>query len=650
MNFWEHQDRARRKTKWLVLYFLTAVILIVVAVYACLVLVMGIGEGYLESSRSGGAEIQIWQPELFFWTTLATLGVIAIGSAAKVVELAGDGGKVAVMLGGKPLNPATTDPEERQLQNVVEEMAIASGTPVPDLYILDSENGINAFAAGNTPAKAAIGVTRGTLRHLNRDELQGVIAHEFSHILNGDMRLNLRLIGILNGILCLAILGRILLHVRGERNPVPLLGLALLALGGIGLLFGRLIKSAVSRQREYLADAAAVQFTRHPDGIAGALKKIGGLVRGSRLDSPAAEEASHMFFGNGLAENWSQAFATHPPLAKRIRAIDPSFDGKFPRLELLPPSRPHEARRVSPRRPSLGGAAAGFTGAAATSSPPPDLHPDAVTNTVASPSQLHLDYASDFLEELSESVRQAVHDPLGACAVVYGLLLDSRDTLRQTQLSHLHRTCRPAVIRETHRMLPHLAHLDRAVKLPLVDLALPALRQLSPEQFNEFQQNVRVIIESDRQIDLFEYALQRALIRHLTPHFKPARKSTIKFHSLKTLIDQSSVLLSGLARVGQASEPEIRHAFQAGASRLDPRSPRLRLLDPEACNLPQIDAALEAFSRATPPIKKRLLDALARTVAADQLLRPREAELLRAIADTLDCPLPPFLTWNDKPE
>src|SRR5690606_28971990 len=249
------------------------------------------------------------------------------------------GSVVAGLLGGLPVNPATDDPDERRLVNVVEEMAIASGVPVPAIYVLPGEESINAFAAGYGVHDAAVAVTRGALKHLTRDELQGVIAHEFSHILNGDMRLNIRLIGLLHGLLLLALIGRVLLRSggrsRGRRKEkggsvqVALIGLGLVLLGYIGVFFGKLIKAAASRQREYLADAAAVQFTRNPEGIAGALKKIGALGAGSRIVHPRAEELSHLYFASGLRSSFAGLFATHPPLVERIRRIDPSFSGDF---------------------------------------------------------------------------------------------------------------------------------------------------------------------------------------------------------------------------------------------------------------------------------------------------------------------------------
>jgi len=342
MDFFEHQDIAQRKTKLLVVFFTLAVVMIILFVYLAFVVAFAGAK-----SKSGGFQMHLWQPELFFAVAAGTVLVVLFGSLYKIWELSKGGEAVAAMLGGHLLDPSTSDLNERKLLNVVEEMALASGVPVPPVYLLE-ERAINAFAAGFSPGDAVIGVTRGCMELLNRDELQGVIAHEFSHILNGDMRVNIRLIGVLNGILIIGILGYILMRVmfhagsgtrrRGRRGKeggggalaIFVLGLLLMAIGYIGVFFGKLIKSAVSRQREYLADASSVQFTRNPQGIAGALKKIGGLSLGSKLQSNHAEEASHMFFGDALRPAFFNLLATHPPLTERLRRIDPAFDGDFP--------------------------------------------------------------------------------------------------------------------------------------------------------------------------------------------------------------------------------------------------------------------------------------------------------------------------------
>jgi Zn-dependent protease with chaperone function len=353
MDFFQRQDNARRRTRWLVVYFIGAIFGL-----ACTFYVISLPPYFHGNPEEVGS---FWHPELFQAVVSVILIIIALGSLIKAIKLRKGGKAIALALGGRALTGPATDPDERELQNIVEEMSIASGVPAPAVYVLDREPGINAFAAGFRPEDAIIGVTKGAMQFLTRDELQGVIAHEFSHILNGDMRLNLRLVAWLQGILWIAIVGRGLLE--GARRCIPwkseaddlkkaglglffigsAVGVIIYGLGSMGLFFGHLIKSAVARQREFLADAAAVQFTRNPRGLANALKKIGGLAHGSRIRSPLAEEASHMFFGNGVRNSWFGIFSTHPSLKKRIKLLDPNFDGRFPQvtfpvgLSKLPP-------------------------------------------------------------------------------------------------------------------------------------------------------------------------------------------------------------------------------------------------------------------------------------------------------------------------
>jgi len=331
MDFFEHQVKARKNTKVLVVYFVIAILCIIAAVYIASLLIFFGANDQRQQPGAPPAELLLWDPKLFLYSVLGTLGVVIVGSLYKTVALAkSGGGAVAESLGGRLISPNTNQPDERKLRNVIEEMALAAGVPIPKIYVLDEEQGINAFAAGHTPGDSAIGVTRGCMTLLKRDELQGVIGHEFSHILNGDMRLNLRVMGVIFGLLCLAVIGRVLIYSRGGgrgKAPLMMLGLALIVIGAIGVFFGRLIQAALSRQREFLADASAVQFTRNPAGLSGALQKIG--TAGSQVRSAHAAEASHMFFGNGMGKPFLGALATHPPLDARIRAIDPNWDGKF---------------------------------------------------------------------------------------------------------------------------------------------------------------------------------------------------------------------------------------------------------------------------------------------------------------------------------
>jgi Zn-dependent protease with chaperone function len=665
MDFFERQAQARQSTRKLVVYFATGVLLLILAVYLAVLLffqafVLNDEHRHRYDAAQQLTAVDLWNPKLFAGVTLATLGVILIGGMQKASELSEGGSAVASMLGGRLVNPHTTDPDERRLLNVVEEMAIASGLPVPQVFVLPNERGINAFAAGHSTSDTVVAITEGSLRLLNRDELQGVIGHEFSHILNGDMRLNLRLIAVIFGIMCLSIIGQVLLNTRGRKNPLPLLGLLLMAIGWIGVFFGRLIQAAVSRQREYLADASSVQFTRNPAGLSGALKKIGGLSYGSRLESAHAQEASHLFFGNGMGSSFLHLLDTHPPLPDRIKAIEPSFDGRFPHVVL--PQEPSSATPAEPQRrtspfPLPGGAGggmffppilAGGTSSTAADSiseiAPPVIVARTALSNLGHATPAHLRYAKELRCSIPENLRLTARSPFGASALIYALLLSDDQSKQTKQLSELDTSTSPGISQETLRVLGEIQSLPTHAKLPLVDLALPALRELSPDQFKQFHDAIRVLVESDGEIDLFEYVLQKIVLRHLEPQFTQARKPVIQYYSLKPLIPGCAVLLSQLAYLGQSDPAQVQAAFQAGAQPLSyATGVPMTLLPPDRCDLSQVDEVLNHLDVAGPQIKKNVLNACAQTVAADGVLQEMEAELLRAIADTLDCPMPPFL-------
>ncbi|HEX3719120.1 MAG TPA: M48 family metallopeptidase [Verrucomicrobiae bacterium] len=632
MDFFERQQKAHRNTKFLVIYFIAGVMGLIAAIYlAVSVIWAGVHlrhSRYYSYNNYNPAQGSFWNPELFIGVTLGTLAVIALGSVSKTMELAQGGLAVANMMGGEQVRPDASDPDERKLLNVVEEMALASGLPVPPVYIMRGERGINAFAAGHSTSDAVVCVTSGCMKLLTRDELQGVIGHEFSHVLNGDMRLNLRMMGIIFGIVCLGVIGRILWQVpmRGrDRNALPFFGLALIAIGGIGVFFGRLIQAAVSRQREFLADASSVQFTRNPAGIVGALKKIGGLAYGSRLNATHANEASHMFFGNGMEESLFGLLDTHPPLEERIRAIDPAFDGKFPTVLTAPEPIEPPVRRA----PSLA---------------PPIIAAHSVLPHAGAPTPAHLHYAVQLRNSFPPAVQAAAREPFGASALVYALLLSPDDQLRPSQIEFITSNTSPGIAEEVQRLLPEISEIASRAKLPLVDLALPALVHLSPAQYEEFQAAAEHLIESDGQIELFEYVLQKIILRHLDAQFHGARKQIVQYYSLNGITAYCEVLLSALAYAGQTDPAKVRAAFQQGAAPLNAsaRAP-LNLRAPEQCGLEQVEAALDRLVESVPQLKKVVINACAQTVAADGVIEEAEAELLRAIAETLDCPLPPFV-------
>ncbi len=638
MDFFQHQDQARKASRLLLLYFALAVIAIVLSLHFAVSFLLMWG------TPDGPEPFRWWQLDRFVVLAGGALLVIAGGSLYKISKLSDGGHTVARLLGGRPIDPNTPDPAERRLLNVVEEMAIAAGLPVPTVYLLDKEEGINAFAAGYTPQDAVLGVTRGTISLLNREELQGVIAHEFSHIFNGDMSLNLRLMGVLHGILVIALIGYFILRSSlrassssrkggGAVLALPVLGATLVAIGYVGVFFGRVIKSAVSRQREFLADASAVQFTRNPHGVAGALKKIGGLAQGSLVMSPHAEQASHFFFSDGKLGRVRMALAgpshfdflaTHPPLADRIRRVDRSWNGAYPEVQpvALTDLEP-QAATASKRAPEVFAAL-----------------PAQLTALIGTLNQAHLDYSQKLLSGLSERVRTAVHDPSGARGVVLALLTSREAEVRKKQLEGLG-VSDETLLRETLELAPCLESSPREIRLPLVDLALPTLRRLSPNQYQDFMKHVESFVRADRQIDLFEYTLTHILKRHLAPAFSRTRPPTVEFYALPALRKECAVLLSAVAHAGHKDEEGAKRAFAQGAKELNGLP--LSLVSRDQAGLVGVRDSLAKLEKLSPKLKKDLMRAFIAASAFDSTITVGEGEVLRAIADSLGLPMPPFL-------
>ncbi|UCF81237.1 MAG: M48 family metalloprotease, partial [Acidobacteriota bacterium] len=501
--------------------------------------------------------------------------------------------------------------------------------------------------------------------------LQGVIAHEFSHILNGDMRLNIRLMGVLHGILLIGVLGYWMvrtvryaprssdMRASAAIFAVVCIGLVLMVIGYVGVFFGKLIKSAASRQREYLADASAVQFTRNPSGIAGALKKIGGMDMGARLVSPNAEQTSHMFIANALSRSWVGALATHPPLEERIRRVEPRWDGRFVRVE--PPAKKAPRRRKKEEKedletilgPEMTAVLAGGVVAGAGAAPARGARAQRATvmrskeilARVGAPSEEHLRYAAQLKASIPEAVTGAAHEPFGARAVVYAMLLDREKESRRLQLERLGHNADKTVYKETLKLAPEVETLPDETRLPLVDMSIPALSRLSPVQYGAFRKNIRHLVEADKQIDIFEFMLQCVLLRHLQPRFAKRRKPpVVQYYATKPLAGSCARLLSGLAYAGHDDAGEAARAFELGAARVDLSA---RILPTGEAGLDAVGEALDVLTKASPKIKRRVLEACIVTTAADGLATIHEAELLRAVADGLDCPVPPFLPGQD---
>ncbi|MGJ8656221.1 MAG: M48 family metallopeptidase [Akkermansiaceae bacterium] len=664
MNFYEAQDDARKRTKWLVLYFILAVVGVVAAVYTVVGFAYQVQGGTEVTYRDQFGNVtrdvtrgEWWDLGRFLTVAGVTTGVILLGNLFKSMQLAGGGAAVARDVGARPVDPHTTDLDEKRLVNVVEEMAIASGLPVPQVWIMDDEAGINAFAAGTEPGNAVIGVTRGCVQRLTRGELQGVIAHEFSHILNGDMKLNMRLIGWLFGIMMLALLGRMLFHslrfvrVRGNSKDnnggliiaLLLSGVALIVIGSIGVFFARMIQAAISRQREYLADASAVEFTRDPSGIAGALKKIGGQQYGSEINNAKAGEASHMFFADGGM--FSYGFDTHPPLDVRIATIEKDWDGEFKNTELPPVA--HQGR---PGNRSRGGDArlSGFATSGGASEGRAHNGTQVKVDRqewddIGDSAHQDVGVGKQILDSISDEWIEACHDREYAQALVFGLLLAEDDELQQGEVSFLNKSAGKHAVELALNWNQALRDVHSSEKIALIDLCIPTLRRLTMPEYERFIEITRWMIASDGEVDIFEFMLQKVLERHLSAHFLHYGSVKTRFTKISKLSTEVNVLLSTMAGIGAENGEELVTAYGAACGAISDVGERLTILPPERCGLAEVDKALDKLEQASPVIKKQVIHACGLSVMHDGVLESKEAEMLRAVADAIGSSLPPFV-------
>ncbi len=657
MDFFQHQEVARRSTRRLVVLFAIAVVTIVIAVnFAATAVYFGL------LMPSGTARVAGALPTgFYFFNTCIVLGLIGGGTAYKMSALSAGGAAVANLVDAREVDMTTRDLLDRRLINVVEEMAIASGVPVPRVYVMDNEAAINAFAAGHSINDAVITVTRGTLTRLSRDELQGVIAHEFSHVLNGDMRLNLRLIGVLHGLLIVALAGRLLLEVGGRSrggsssrsgNAMAILffaGIALWLLGYIGVFFGRLIKAAVSRQREFLADASAVQFTRNPDGIGGALRKIGGLTDttglGTRIDHPQAEALSHLFLGAARPSFVRGLFATHPSLEERVRRIYGRKQAFLPAPDnaLALAMSGHDAvpARELPQAPGLNALSpvAGLV-AAAAGGDAAQREIAAAVGTVAPPG--HREFALDESQRATvATLRGAANDAIHAQLIAFALLVEKDSELRSQQCELI----AEAYGTEASQLAEHyhgLIHqLPPGARQPLLDLAMPALRKLPAPAQQRVLKLAHLLIAADGRVSIREFLLFTILNRRLGPDATKA--VPVRYRAVSELPQDAALVLSLIAMVRLPKRPE--HSFNAGAVLL-PES-NVELVGAEAIKLDDVSAALDRLNQLAPLAKPQLIKAATAAAFVDSETNWRAASTLRMICAALDAPLPPQIAATE---
>ena len=666
MDFFASQEFARRKTRQMVVLLLLSVAATIAGVYAVVAAALiAANDTRMVAEAEPGLAPAVWlRLDLLAAVALVVSAIVFLGSLFKIVQLRGGGGAVvAESLGGRRLNLNTADADERRLLNVVEEMAIASGTPVPPVYVLEGEAGINAFAAGYTPDDAVIGVNRGTIATLTRDELQGVIAHEFSHILNGDMRMSIRIIGILHGIQLIALIGYFLIRIQsgphtGRRDDskgrgfVVLVGIGLLIVGSIGLFFARLIKASVSRQREYLADASAVQFTRNPEGIASALKVIGALAAGSRVAAANAESASHLFFGDMRGRRFSGLLATHPPLVQRIQKVDPQFDGDFAefarhRAKRTAAAEPSEEKSRG-RRPRFPGRLWGLPGAADRF----PLDPALVVAGIGLPSEDDLAYSTVVAGRIPPGIDEAIREPFSARCVALALLLADDEPARSQQLAVIRQFGEEAAAGETLRLREALREVTPSLRLPIVEILQGTLAGLSRPQYRAMRAMLEGMAQVDQQISLFEFFMRHHLVVHLDRKFGERPPPRVRFATVASVGAELGEILVTIARAGHAEAAAARRALQAAVQSL-PEGDRASLRLPPLEAPPNWESTSRAVSRlgaAAPSVKKIALAAAAVAVTFDGQVTVHEAELFRAIAESLDCPVPPIVATSAAPQ
>ena len=634
MDFFGAQDQARGRTKTLIGLYLAALLAIIVCIYFAFV-IAGFGiqqSGATELGPNQGdikGKIDFINPSLFVSVAGGVILVIVGASIFKISSLGKGGASIAQSVGGRQVDTSTSDPDERKLINIVEEMSIASGVPMPDVFVLPQEDGINAFAAGYDINDAAIAVTKGAIRQLSRDELQGVVAHEFSHIFSGDMRLNIRLIGPLFGLLVIAFVGRMLLYSgsgrsRGkDQNNLALVGLAIMAIGYIGVIFGRMIQAAISRQREYLADASAVQFTRNPEGIANALRRLGYTPTGSKINNPHAEDTAHMFFAKALGSSLS----THPPLPKRIEAILPNWDGTFlaPRKERLDESN---RTKASPKATSSGGGL--------------NMNSAAAMAAVGALSDDHLRQGIERRIRIQQSLGTTKLDkPDQSTATITALMLSSDPESKKRQLSIIAQTQSDELVEEFQAKSNTLQTLSAADQFAVIELCFPGLRKLSASEQRQFNELLRKLAEEDGEISLREALILDVIHRQFQDGQSKARKHNSLENQPEKFAEPISELLYLVAALECKDDATIRDEIQNSISEEYLLSNIVRFPEspPSLRNLTDI---LESLNRSSFGIRKQVLSAVAKIILSDNKTTDREWTFLRLVSLSMGAPMPPL--------
>ena len=622
MDFFEHQSRAKSKSVKLYVLFSFVVLFISFLVFSLL-------SWFIErSDRLGDLA---WSP-FFLISTLWVVCFLIIGiSLSKIKELSGGGWVVAKALGGELITSSSQNPLKRRILNIVEEMAIASGVQVPPVYLL-KENSINAFAAGYSTEDAVIGVTIGCLEKLNREQLQGVMAHEFSHILNGDMRINIRMTGIIFGIVFIARAGQSIMDSHDDpfypeeegKSRWYLLGIGLYIIGILGAYLGAIIRSSVSRQREFLADASAVQFTRNAEGIVGALECIGGYSKGSRIWNPKSRQFCHMFFGPCM----KNLMATHPPIEKRIRRIIPSWNKAFPNTNQISEGKIFEKNNF--KRNS-------FTGNQFERRKPSKFeHTSVEGHKSRASSQKSIMHAQDLLKKIPRELTVQTQDSFGSNCLLFAMLLDPHHSIQKKQISLINHYTDSKISQHTQKIFPYLTSISCEEKLVLIEMAASKLSFLSPEQVKNFESVINMLIKEDKKFQLFEWSLLK-LVNHKIKHIRTPNRQIHGRKQILSRLNECNIILSTLAHYGKDNEdPNL--AYNVGFKHLSSNKKR-KLINKKDCTFSKLDLAIDRLNDLNLRAKKKFLEACEITALHDKNICETETQIIRTVASSLGYPL-----------
>ncbi len=630
MSFFENQDSARKRAKWLIVAYILAVIILVAAVNAVIFAPLAY------YTDSGIMELFSERTFLAVSVSAITLLIIGSGSSYKISKISKKETYTASLFGGRYVDPSTENFKERVLFNVIEEISIASGVPLPFVYLLDNEESINAFSMGSYPGICVIGVTRGCLKHLNRDELQSVIAHEFSHIANGDTRLDCMLLGLLHGILVVALVGYFLvlgrtrsgkaIYLGNRRNRPPLhflpLGIALMVVGYLGVFLAKIIKKAIMRQQEYLADAQAVQFTRNPEALTSVFRKLMSRFPGSYINNLYAHEANHMFLAECLPRRLKGSFGMHPSLENRIKRVGISSGDSSEEKKTLRDKNKRGSKEEGEK-------------------PESRINAEKLAASVGTIEAAGLNYARSMFEIIPNYVLNNVHEISGAESIIYVMLFSASSDIKKKQLKHIKENVDLKIFNNVKKLDYDAVSLPSRFRLPLIDISVATLKGMDRDNYIRFSENIRFLIRANKKISLFEYAVYSMIKRHLKPAFAKTKKTAVRYKNIKPLIPQCRILLSSLAHYGEENQKNKEKSYKSAFEKLGVDN-YPEMFPEKKRGFKEIDKALKELDEAVPQVKKNIIKAAAVCVSADGWITVSQSELLRVIADAIGCPVPPL--------